>query len=149
MADFFSKRDREKKKQQARKEKEEKKRERKENARDGNSLADMIAYVDENGNLTSTPQDPSKRREISLDEIQIHVPKAEDRAAAEQFQEGVITFYNDEKGYGFISDSKTKQSIFVHHKQLSGPVKLNDKVQFMVAMGLKGPEAIEVSVVTN
>lgn len=149
MADFFSKRDREKKKQQLRKEKEEKKRERKENARDGNSLADMIAYVDENGNLTSTPQDPTRRREYSLDEIQISAPKAEDRDAAEQFEEGVISFYNEEKGFGFIRDSRTKQSIFVHYKQLSGPVKINDKVRFQIAKGLKGPEAIEVSIITN
>jgi hypothetical protein len=46
MAEYFSKRDREKKKQQARKEKEEKKRERKDASRDGNSLAQMMAYVD-------------------------------------------------------------------------------------------------------
>ena len=149
MAEFFSKRDREKKKQQARKEKEEKKRERKENARDGNSLADMIAYVDDNGNLTSTPQDPSKRREYNLEDIQISAPKAEDRNAEDQFEEGVVTFYNEEKGYGFIRDSRTKQSIFVHHRQLSGPVQINQKVRFLIAKGMKGPEAIEVSVVTN
>lgn len=149
MAEFFSKRDREKKKQQARKEKEEKKRERKENARDGNSLADMIAYVDDNGNLTSTPQDPSKRREYNLEDIQISAPKAEDRNAEDQFEEGVVTFYNEEKGYGFIRDSRTKQSVFVHHRQLSGPVQINQKVRFLIAKGLKGPEAIEVSVVTN
>ena len=149
MAEFFSKRDREKKKQQARKEKEEKKRERKENARDGNSLADMIAYVDENGNLTSTPQDPSKRREYNLEDIQISAPKGEERDAADQFEGGVITYYNEEKGFGFIRDSKTKQSIFVHHKQLSGPVRINDKVQFLIVKGMKGPEAIEVSVVAN
>lgn len=149
MAEFFSKRDREKKKQQARKEKEEKKRERKENARDGNSLADMLAYVDENGNLTSTPQDPSKRREYNLEDIQISAPKAEDRNAEDQFEEGVVTFYNEEKGYGFIRDSRTKQSVFVHHRQLSGPVQINQKVRFLIAKGMKGPEAIEVSVVTN
>lgn len=149
MAEFFSKRDREKKKQQARKEKEEKKRERKENARDGNSLADMLAYVDENGNLTSTPQDPSKRREVSIDEIQIGIPKADDTNAAEQFEEGIVTFYNEEKGYGFIRDSRTKQSIFVHHRQLSGPVQINQKVRFLIAKGMKGPEAIDVSIITD
>ena len=149
MAEYFSKRDREKKKQQARKEKEEKKRERKENARVGNSFSDMIAYVDENGNLTSTPQDPSRRREVNIEDIQISSPKAEDRNSADQFEAGVVTYYNDEKGYGFIRDSKTKQSVFVHHKQLSGPVGINDKVQFLIVKGMKGPEAIEVSVVTN
>jgi hypothetical protein len=76
MAEFFSKRDREKKKQQAKKEKEERKRERKEQARDGNSLSEMIAYLDENGNLTSTPP--------------------EDRIQEEKFEEGVVTYFNEE-----------------------------------------------------
>ncbi|MFZ9695474.1 MAG: cold-shock protein [Chitinophagaceae bacterium] len=147
MAEFWSKRDREKKKQQARKEKEEKKRERKENARDGNDLSEMIAYLDENGNLTSVPPDPSKRKEISLDEIQIGVPKMEDRDPEERFEEGVITFFNEEKGFGFIRDIRTKQSIFVHNKQLSGPVQLNDKVRFVIGKGQKGPEAMEVSLI--
>jgi cold shock CspA family protein len=105
--------------------------------------------VDDNGNLTSTPQDPSKRREYNLEDIQISAPKAEDRNAEDQFEEGVVTFYNEEKGYGFIRDSRTKQSVFVHHRQLSGPVQINQKVRFLIAKGMKGPEAIEVSVVTN
>ena len=147
MAEFWSKRDREKKKQQARKEKEEKKRERKENARDGNDLSEMMAYLDENGNLTSVPPDPSKRREISLDEIQIGVPKMEDRDPEERFEHGIITFFNDEKGFGFIRDTRTHQSIFVHSKQLSSPVQLNDKVRFVIGKGVKGPEAMEVSLI--
>lgn len=147
MAEFWSKRDREKKKQQARKEKEEKKRERKENARDGNDLSEMMAYLDENGNLTSVPPDPSKRREISLDEIQIGVPKMEDRNPEDQYEKGIITFFNDEKGFGFIRDLRTKQSIFVHSKQLAGPVQLNDKVRFIIGKGQKGPEAMEVSLI--
>lgn len=147
MAEFFSKRDREKRKQQARKEKDEKKRERKESSRDGNSLADMMAYIDENGNLTSIPQDPTKKREFNLDEIQISSPRAEDANAEDQFEEGIITHFNEEKGYGFISESKTKQSIFIHHKQLLAPVKINDKVRFLIQKGLKGLEATEVSII--
>lgn len=147
MAEFWSKRDREKKKQQAKKEKEERKRERKENARDGNILDDMIAYVDENGNLSSVPPDMTKRQEINLEDIQIGVPKLEDRNPEDMFEEGVITFFNDEKGFGFIRHSTTKQSIFVHSKQLSEPVKMNDKVRFTIVKGVKGPEAAEVSIV--
>jgi len=147
MAEFWSKRDREKKKQQAKKEKEERKRERKENARDGNVLDDMIAYVDENGNLSSVPPDMTKRQEINLEDIQIGVPKLEDRNPEDMFEEGVITFFNHEKGFGFIRHSTTKQSIFVHSKQLSEPVKMNDKVRFTIVKGVKGPEAAEVSIV--
>ena len=147
MAEFFSKRDREKKKQQAKKEKEERKRERKEQARDGNSLSEMIAYLDENGNLTSTPPDPSKRREFNIEDIQIGTPKLEDRVQEEKFDEGVVTYFNEEKGFGFIRHIQTKQSIFVHNKQLSSPVQINNKVRFVIAKGLKGPEATQVSII--
>lgn len=147
MAEYFSKRDRERKKQQARKEKEEKKRDRKENARDGNSLAEMMAYVDDNGNLTSVPQDPSKRRKFNVNDIEISSPKAENRDSLGQFVEGVVSYFNSEKGYGFIRQSTTKESVFVHHKQLSSPVKINEKVRFLIAKGVKGPEAIEVSII--
>lgn len=147
MAEFFSKRDREKKKQQARKEKEERTRERKEASRNGNSLAQMMAYVDENGDLTSIPQDHTKRREISIDEIQIGVPKGNEANSMERFDEGIITYYNFEKGFGFIRDSKTKQSVFVHNKQLSSSVEVNDKVKYIVSRGVKGLEATEVSII--
>lgn len=147
MAEFFSKRDREKKKQHARMEKEEKKRDRKESSRNGNSLADMMAYVDEYGNLTSIPQDPTRKRDFRIEEIQISAPKGSDLNSVQEYEEGVVTFFNDEKGYGFIRDSRTKQSVFVHNKQLLVPIKLNDKVHFLITKGIKGPEAIEVSMV--
>ena len=147
MAEFFSKRDREKKKQQAREEKQEKKRERKETSRNGNSLTEMMAYVDENGNLTSIPQNPLKKREYNIDEIQIGTLKAEDRNSVQDFEEGSVYYFNVEKGYGFIRDAKTKQSIFVHNTQFSGPVNLNQRVRFLITKGIKGAEAIEVSVV--
>jgi cold shock CspA family protein len=147
MAEYFSKRDREKKKQHTRKEKDEKMRQRKEASRNGNSLADMMAYVDENGNLTSIPQDPKRKRDYSIDGIQIGVPKATDLNSNEVYEEGVVTFFNEEKGYGFIRDGRTKQSVFVHHKQLLVPIQINDKVRFLIAKGMKGPEATEVSIV--
>ena len=53
-------------------------------------------------NLTSTPQDISKRREVNIDEIQIGAPKGEDRNQIDEFDEGVVTYFNTEKGFGFI-----------------------------------------------
>lgn len=147
MAEFFSKKDREKKKQHARMEKDEKKRERKESSCNGNSLADMMAYVDENGNLTSIPQDPTRKRDFRIDAIQISVPKGTDLNSGQEYEEGVVTFFNEEKGYGFIRDSRTKKNLFVHSKQLLVPIKINDKVHFLITKGIKGPEAIEVSMV--
>ena len=66
MAETWNKKEREKKKQQAKKEKAERKQERKENTKDGNNLDSMLAYLDENGNLSSKPPDPTV---IGIDEV--------------------------------------------------------------------------------
>ena len=62
-SETFNKRENEKKKAQKRKEKEQRKEERKA-SNQGKSFEDMLAYVDENGNLTSTPPDETKKRVI-------------------------------------------------------------------------------------
>ena len=69
----FSKKEREKKKLKKKKDKEEKKEERQANAKKGMSLDDMIAYVDENGNLTSTPPDPRKKKTINTEDIPVGI----------------------------------------------------------------------------
>jgi cold shock CspA family protein len=142
MADSWNKKEREKKKLQEKKDKAERKKERKENAADGNNLNAMIAYVDENGNITDVPQDPSKRKEIKLEDIEIGVP--EHVEVEEVPHTGKITFFNQEKGFGFIKDLTTQESIFVHINSLPGPVKENDKVIFEIGHGPKGPVAINV-----
>ena len=69
MAETWNKKDREKKKQQERKEKAERKQERKENSQKGGSLDSMLAYLDENGNLSSKPPDPRKKITIRLRQL--------------------------------------------------------------------------------
>jgi hypothetical protein len=54
MAETWNKRERERKKRQLKKEKQEKKQERKQH-KDHHDWTDMLAYVDENGNLSSKP----------------------------------------------------------------------------------------------
>ena len=62
----FIKNQKEKRKQQKKKEKEERKKERQENNAKGGDLSDMIAYVDEFGNIVDEkpeePQDPKKKQ---------------------------------------------------------------------------------------
>jgi hypothetical protein len=65
----FNKKEFEKKKLQKRNEKEKRKEERKAKSKDGKSLDEMFAYVDENGNLTSTPPDPTKKKIINSEDI--------------------------------------------------------------------------------
>lgn len=140
----FNKQELEKKKAKQKQEKLEKKEARKANNK-GKSLEDMLAYVDENGNITSTPPDPTKKREISLDEIQLGVPRQESvEEPAGGLRRGVVKFFNESKGYGFIIDQHTQESVFVHIRQLQEPIKERDKVVFEVEQGQKGPSAVNV-----
>ena len=73
----FSKKENEKKRQQKKRGKE-KKVERQANSKKGKSLDEMMAYIDENGNISATPPDPRKRKVINSDDIQVGVPKQAD-----------------------------------------------------------------------
>ena len=140
----WSKKEREKKKQKSRQDKLEKKQERKENAKEGKSFDDMLAYIDENGNLSSTPPDPARMRKIKLEDIQISIPKHVPGEGIDPIRKGKVTFFNESKGYGFIRDLETQESIFVHANGLINQIKENSKVIFEVEMGAKGPNAVNV-----
>jgi cold shock CspA family protein len=140
----FGKKEKEKKKLKERKEKAEKMEERRANAKKGRSLEDMMAYVDENGNISSTPPDPKKKKIFKQEDMQISVPKLEDRPKVDSERKGVVTFFNDEKGFGFINDLQSQERVFIHINQLSEPIKERDKVTFEVEMGPKGLSAINV-----
>ena len=147
MADSWSKREREKKKQQQKKDKAEKKLEKKSGTKSGSSLDDMMAYVDEYGNISNTPPDPNKKKvEVKLEDIQIGVPKWE-AAIEEGPRIGIVSFFNESKGYGFIKDLNTQESIFVHANGLTEQIKENNKVSFEIEMTHKGPSAIQVKLV--
>jgi len=139
----FSKKEREKKKFKKQQDKKEKAEDRKANSDKGKGLEDMMAYIDEHGNITSTPPDPSKKRKIVTEDIQISVPKQE-AIFVDPFRKGTITFFNEAKGFGFIQDSITQESVFVHVNSLAEPVKENDKVTFETEQGQKGLNAIKV-----
>lgn len=144
MADNWKKKERENKKQQVKKDKEEKKLHRKENKKDGNDLDSMIAYVDENGNLSAAPPDPRKKKTLSADEIVIGVPKQRELTEEELTRTGKVSFFNTAKGFGFIKDNATGESIFVHATSLTQQVNENDKVTFELGKGPKGPVALNV-----
>ena len=146
MSESWNKKEREKKKQKERKDKAEKMQERKENAKK-NNFDDMIAYLDENGNLSSTPPDPRKRVEVKLEDIQIGVPEYVPPTEEELTHKGKVTFFNNEKGFGFIKDLQSQQSLFVHANNLTAPIKENDKVSFEIEMGQRGPTAVNVKII--
>jgi cold shock CspA family protein len=140
----FNKREKEKQRAKERQEKKEKMEERKANAKKGQALEDMLAYIDENGNLTSTPPDPSRRREISLEEIEIGVPKQLPPNPEDLIRKGVVSFYNSAKGFGFIRDLQTGTSAFFHDNDLTERLQEGDKVVFEETPGQKGPVAINI-----
>ena len=139
----FSKKEKEKARLKKSKDKKEKAQERKANAGKGKSLEDMMAYIDENGNITSTPPDPSKKIRINAEDIQIGVAKQLD-LPHDTVRTGVVTFFNESKGYGFIRDLQTEESIFVHINALTEPLKENTRVTFETEQGQKGLSAIKV-----
>lgn len=140
----FSKKEREKKKFKKQQDKKEKAEERKANSDKGKGLEDMMAYIDDNGNISSTPPDPSKKRKIITEDIQISIPKQGALAPEDLIRTGVVSFFNESKGYGFIKDLQSQESIFVHINSLEEAVKENDKVTFETEQGPKGLSAIKV-----
>ncbi|WP_295833977.1 cold shock domain-containing protein [uncultured Winogradskyella sp.] len=62
-------------------------------------------------------------------------------------KEGTVKFFNDAKGFGFITVKDSEDEIFVHTSNLIDQIKENDNVTFDVEKGEKGLSAIKVSVV--
>ncbi|WP_338877063.1 cold-shock protein [Spirosoma sp. SC4-14] len=59
-------------------------------------------------------------------------------------QEGTVKFFNETKGFGFISPSNGGADIFVHMSGLIDQIRENDKVKFNVEQGKKGLNAVDV-----
>ncbi|MCU0397604.1 MAG: cold shock domain-containing protein [Cyclobacteriaceae bacterium] len=143
----FSKKEFEKKKLQKRKEKEQRKEDRKSSGAGTQSWEDMIAYVDENGNITSTPPDPAKKSSIKADDIVIGSRNIIEHQANE-LKTGKVTFFNSAKGFGFIEDAQTRERIFVHSNDLQSMIKENDRVSYETERGFKGFKAVNVKVIS-
>jgi cold shock CspA family protein len=139
----FNKKEVRNKKEKKRKDKEKKKLTRKENEK-GGGLDDMIAYVDENGMITSTPPDPTKKKAIKLEDITISIAKSDPNEVFDPIRKGTVSFFNESKGFGFIRDLETQESVFVHANNLLEEIKEGNLVSFEVEMGQKGPTATQV-----
>jgi len=140
----FNKKEVKNKKEKKRKDKEKKRIAKKDEGK--SSLDSMIAYVDENGMITSTPPDPTKKKEFKLEDIEIGVPKG-DNIPFDPVRKGTVSFFNDSKGYGFIRDSESKESIFVHANNTLEEIKEGNLVSYEVERGLKGLNAVQVKLI--
>lgn len=140
----FNKKEKEKKRLKKREEKMKKKEARKANSK-GGDFENMIAYVDENGHLTDTPPDPSKKVKVDAESIVIGIPKKEDYEEEEVADKtGKVSYFDTSKGFGFIIDSISQEKYFVHVSGLIDEVFENDKVTFELEKGLKGMNAVRV-----
>ena len=138
----YNKKEKEQKRFKARQEKMDKMKDRKANKKKSNSLEDMMVYLDENGNLSKTPPDPRNKKIFMQEEIVIGIPKREHKEA--ELHSGSVSFFNAEKGFGFIEDLQTKERIFFHVSETRESLELGNKVSFQIERGPRGFSAVFV-----
>jgi cold shock CspA family protein len=80
---------------------------------------------------------------VEASNIEIGVPKQEDLGP--MVYNGKVDFYNTEKGFGFIKDTKTGDSYFFHINGLLQPVAEGDIVTIELEKGLKGMNCVRVT----
>ena len=143
MAISFNKRELEKKREQKRQEKQKRKEERKANS--SNSFEDMIAYVDENGVISSTPPNQDEKQVVEAESIAISTPKKEE--VEEVPLNGRVEYFNADKGYGFIKDKESTDKYFFHISSAPSAIKEGDHVTFELERGKKGMNAVNIVIV--
>ncbi|MFV0378938.1 MAG: cold-shock protein [Mangrovibacterium sp.] len=141
----FQKKEIRNKKEKKRKEKEAKRIARKDGDKP-NGLDDMIAWVDENGVIMDSPPDPAMRTEVNIEDIVISVPKAAEEAPEDKIRQGTVSYFTQSKGYGFIRDKQSGESVFVHVNNITEPIVEGNAVQFELERGPKGMMAVNVKV---
>ena len=145
----YNKKEKEKKRLKKKREKQERREQRKlEKAERGKlSFEEQLSYVDEHGNLTNEKPDPNKKIEIKAEDIVLGA-SPRNNSTMDPNRRGKVKFFNDEKGYGFLYDSASEESVFVHINNIvDSSIREGDKVTFQIEMGPKGPSAVNVRLV--
>lgn len=139
----FGKRENEKKKQAKRLEKQKRKEERQ--AAGMSSPGDMIAWVDEYGNITNVPPEERERKaeSVKLEDIVISTPKKED--AEDEPLRGRVEYFNESKGYGFIKDLASAEKYFFHISAAPADIAEGRIVTFELERGTRGMNAVRIA----
>ena len=140
----FGKRENEKKKQAKRLEKQKRKEERQTGGT--SSMDDMIAWVDEYGNLTDVPPEERERKkaDVKLEDIAVSTPKKED--VEEEPLKGRVEHFNQAKGYGFIKDLGSTEKYFFHVSSAPSDIAEGMLVTFELERGTRGMNAVRIAV---
>ena len=117
------KRENEKKRLAKREEKQKKKDSKKLSSK--SSFDDMIAYVDENGMITSTPPAENIKKEPVI-------------------LRGRVEFFNGARGFGFIKDLAGVDKYFFHVNNVVGNISEGNIVTFDLERGVKGMNAVNI-----
>ena len=62
-------------------------------------------------------------------------------------QEGTVKFFNESKGFGFITETETGKDILVHSSGLVDNIREDDKVKYTTEQGRKGLNAVNVELI--
>ncbi len=106
----------------------------------------MIAYVDQFGVLHSVPQERIEE-EVDASHIEVSVPKQENVEVAPHM--GRIEYFNVAKGYGFVKDTDNGEKYFFHISSAPVTIAEGDRVTFEIERGMRGMNAVRISVVTE
>lgn len=145
----FNKSEKEKKRLKKREDKRKKMEARKAAAKENGKKGIEFAYVDHNGHLTDTPPDPSKKIQIDAESIEISIPKSVpgDEEEFDPIRKGSVSFFDSSKGFGFIIDAENSEKYFCHVSGLIDQITENDKVSFELEKGMKGMNAVKVTLI--
>ena len=124
----------------------EQKRARKKSLAKKNSFNDMIAYVDEFGMITPTPPDPGKRQEIDPESIELDITKNRQEEMNSTLHRGVVTYFNETRGFGFIRDLESNKRIYVHVSNIIDTIEENNIVIYETGKGFQGSSALNVKI---
>ena len=142
----WNKKEKEKNRLKKREDKALRKEERKSSA-SSSDLNSMIAYVDEFGNITDTPPDPTKKKKlVDVESIQLGAAKRDDLLNEDPIKRGTVTFFDASKGYGFIKAKDSQDSYFTHINRHLDEIKEGNTVTFTLENGQKGPVAVDVKI---
>lgn len=145
----FNKSEKEKKRLKKREDKRKKMEARKAAAKENGKKGIEFAYVDHNGHLTDTPPDPSKKIQIDAESIEISIPKTVpgEEEEFDPIRKGSVSFFDSSKGFGFIIDAENSEKYFCHVSGLIDQITENDKVSFELEKGMKGMNAVKVTLI--